>query len=414
MNFILSINPTVSNHYFCSKMTECGLHIIALFTHKNFPGYCKEVLNSKYYYCLILSGKDLESDIKNIKSYTNISNIICGIIGTEIDYAYSELLLSYLFPNSSNNPDTSFLRYKKYEMCEKLASFGLPASKQIKINLDNFLEDNLTYISTHFQAQEYPLIIKPNHGSAASVGVEFINSIIDLKNYIVNNNSGLFYHANELIIQENLKGNEYFVDSFSNNNEHQFSSVFKYSKEIINGKIISRYKDILSDDDIFSIEAKKYVSQSLTALEYKFGFAHTEIIYTNEGFKLVEVNPRVSGAQGTSQYISKLKHNMDQFDLLIDSIFNIKKIRNDSNKHYRCIHLYNRAFYYEQFNDQVFNDLPSFSLLKILQETGQPKNSDSIIDTIALIILEHQSLEKIEEDTLKIFQIEQDGKFVKF
>jgi hypothetical protein len=152
----------------------------------------------------------------------------------------------------------------------------------------------------------------------------------------------------------------------------------------------------------------------LTALDYKFGFAHTEIVYTSDGFKLVEVNPRVSGAQGTSQYISKLKHNIDQFDLLADSIFNTKNNRINSSNYYRCVHLYSREYCYKKFNTQPFYSLSSFNMLKILQETGQPQNSGSIIDTIALIVLEHRSLEQIEEDTLKILQIEQSGKFVEY
>ena len=69
-----------------------------------------------------------------------------------------------------------------------------------------------------------------------------------------------------------------------------------------NGSMMYCYKDILSDKDDVAIETRLYVKQCLEALDCHFGFSHTEIIYTKNGFRLIEMNPRISGAHGSSNY----------------------------------------------------------------------------------------------------------------
>ena len=412
MKLILSINPTASNEYFRKRMMDFNLGILAFFTHIDLPIYSIDSLKEEYYFSKIISTGDMYSDIETIKSAVNDHKLVNGFIGSEVDFEYAEKILSKLFPLESNDPNTSTLRYKKFEMNKALHDSNISAVRQILISAHTPFQDIINKLESYFDLFKTQIILKPNHGSAASKGVSIACSYSEIKEYFEGDNFGLFYHTDEIVVQELAVGDEYFVDSYSFDKIHYFSSVFKYKKHVSDGNIIMRYKDIIFDESIVAIEAKKYVQQCLDALDVRYGFSHTELILTKDGFKLVEVNPRISGGQGMANFISKLKYNIDQFDIFSQIHLNKYLIKNSYNfKYYRCVNLYN-YYDYDSFDIDLLHSLLSFKLLKILKTHGKASKPTSLIDTIALVLLEHGDLLQIENDTKILIELEKEGKFL--
>jgi predicted ATP-grasp superfamily ATP-dependent carboligase len=407
---VLAINPAASSEYFLKRMQETGLILIGFFTTTKFPDYSSNIIDKKYYYKLIISSGMIDHDFNLIKKLDNEIEIISGILGAEVDVEYSYLLLSKLFSDKSNNPNDSVLHYKKYEMNEQIGRCGIPSLRQIKINKKSPYEININKIISIFNPALEPLIIKPNHGSAASKNVKITQSLKDVKNYLLKDKLGLFYSSDEILIQEFAMGDEYFVDCYSYEGKHYIVSIFKYYKELFNGTMMYRYKDILNKENGIYKKAEDYVEKVLTALNYKFGFSHTEIIYTKNGFRLIEINPRISGGHGTSNYISKLKNNLDQIDIYTNLIFKKPNIRKNSARHYRCHYINNFRFCYIEINFELINSISSFHSIKILKPRDNYPEAHDLTQTVAFLILSHDSREQIEYDSKIIMEYEHSGK----
>lgn len=409
MKAILSINPTASNDYFLQRMQEIGLQVIALFTTLEFPGYSKSSIKSEKYFEMIISGKNIDNDIKLISELNNEVEIIAGIIGTEVDYDYAEKILYSLFPNISNNPKNSDKRYKKFDMNQAIFLSNIPSVKQILLDDNQKIDIIIQEIKNKFNFTS-PIVLKPNHGSAATVGVQIVNSDNEIESYFLEQRKALFYKTNEVVAQEMLVGDEYSVDAFSYEGNHYPASVFRYKKEKQNGKMVYRYKDILQETNPLAVNAIQYVKDCLNAIEYKYGFSHTEIINTESGFKLVEVNPRISGAHGTSNKIAKMKFNIDQFDLFSNAVLktNVEKI--DSTEYYRCFYLMNFGFDFFDINMDALKKIQSFNCIHILKSIGsKDTSSKNLVDVVAFVFLSNKDYSQIEKDTASLFEMESSG-----
>lgn len=407
---ILAINPTASNDYFRQRMKDIGLNVIGFFTTIDFPGYSNNALRKEHYLRRIISNGSITDDLHGIQKLSSEIELIHGMIGTEVGVEYGQLLLSILFPQQSNHPETSHLHYKKFEMNERLRSCGVPSLQQIMINAKLPYADIEKSILSVFPLPTRSIVLKPSHGSAASKDVLITSSVDEVHAYFHKKEKGLFYQTDDIVVQELAMGDEYFVDGYSYQGQHQFTSVFKYTKQYRNGSMIYRYKDILADEDSISREARSYVAQCLDALKYQFGFSHTEIIRTQEGYRLIEMNPRISGAHGSSNDMAKLKNNVDQIDLYANSMLSCPLQKVTAKKCYRYYYLNNVGFSFHGLNMKMIESLTSYHSIKILKHSGHSCCATQFLtDTVALILLAHDEFQQIEEDTNKLMRYENNG-----
>jgi biotin carboxylase len=111
-----------------------------------------------------------------------------------------------------------------------------------------------------------------------------------------------------VLVQEFLVGYEYAVDVVSRNGQHKVAAVWRYDKRPANGASFCYFQTELVDCDTdANVQAVcNFAIDALKALGVKWGLSHNEMIVTDQGPTLVEVNCR--------------QHNMDFVPLTMTCI----------------------------------------------------------------------------------------------
>lgn len=140
----------------------------------------------------------------------------------------------------------------------------------------------------------YPLVVKDSSGTA-SKNVWLVEQEGDLPT--------ILEIARDVPLRGQLSAEPYFsgvlysVETLSWDGEIGFLGV--------SSRILSREPRFREEALGFPVplppdlEARLYgrVAEALRSIGYSRGFAHTEVIHTSEGFEIVEINPRLGGAQ---------------------------------------------------------------------------------------------------------------------
>lgn len=406
-NYCLLVDPVISGASLCEGLAKeniillaykSGLFFVEELYEKRFPNYNFEAIFSS-----------MDQDVIGILSQYSSLRVIAG---NESSVEITDKLASVLCPQYANSPDTSIYRANKYYMQEALKLADLPAIPQMIIDNENLTQQQQSEI----KSWKFPVFIKPTRGGA-SVGIKRCDDIAEVVSYIKHTINHKNKTLQEVVIQKYITGEEYFVDTVSLEATHKVSSVFKYKKFLFQGVPTYRYLEIVdpySDEGIVSI---KFVKSVLDTLGLFNGPGHTEIFLTKDGPYLIELNPRVSGVYGLANKLATIATGLNQYALLADSINNPGAFVTAYNlpaqlKLRGRILLLNSwvSKKFVKFNDSDLQDLPSFvEYLCLLSEGDQLAPPCNLSDTIAFVLLVHESIEQIEEDSKRIFELEKQG-----
>lgn len=317
---ILLVNPFPSVKFLDNYFKTRKINTIALYTSKidEMSEYSRP--DPSYFDKQIFI--DLHQ-IGNIEEILKPYAIDFVINGTENFTHITDIIANKLTPQYANDTSISLLRMDKFRMHQHLAKCNI---NYIKQNIFNCKSDNLAeFVLTH--EINYPCFLKPLHG-LGSYCVSKIDSFVDLEHTLnlFNDNSKINItiatdspkiNDLEFLICDYIEGEEYFVDSFSFKGKHYIGSVQKYSKAYRNNIPVYQYAEIVNDQHIIE-QLIKYTNEVLTALGNNNGFAHTEIKINKKDNKpvLIEVNPRISGAQGVVNQICHFANLYSQVELL--------------------------------------------------------------------------------------------------
>lgn len=183
-------------------------------------------------------------------------------------------------------------------------------------------------VEEFLQTEPYPVIIKPLD-SAGSDGVKLCHSFQEAKDhflYLMERhemvNGGC---CPEALCQEYLKGAEYVVDHVSRDGVHKTMMLWRYDKNAVNGGDFVYYGDIPVDSE--SPEAKlliPYCRGVLDALGIDNGPSHGEVILTEDGPCLVEMNCRALGGDGLFQPLcTALTGGYNQVGAAVDAYLDV-------------------------------------------------------------------------------------------
>ncbi|WP_084688979.1 ATP-grasp domain-containing protein, partial [Sporolactobacillus inulinus] len=215
-------------------------------------------------------------------------------------YPYNKLTLSLL--------------NDKLKMREFLASkqFEYVQSKKIKSFEDivNFKKN----INQNF-------IIKPVNGEGSKSIIK-VTSKTDCK--VIYEEMVTKYPNQQYFLEEYLEGLEYSVESYSENGAHKIFGITEKSKDenfIESRHIVPAPLSLELTNTII-----KYVKSFLDTISFSEGPAHTEVIVTDKGPRIVESQPRVGGDMITDLYKTISNNN-----ILEKILFGLlgKKVLND-------------------------------------------------------------------------------------
>jgi biotin carboxylase len=220
---------------------------------------------------------------------------IAVIPGVEAALRLAQECSDALAPEFSNVAELVDARRHKYLMHQALTEAGLPVPRQISTNDP---EEVAAWIEREGLAGK-DLVVKPPT-SAGTVGVSRApggRGWRELFTAMLGTRDKLDVLAEEVLVQEMMTGTEYAIDTVSHNGRHSITDMIKY-KRVPYGEGIAVYDCVEwlpYDTDAYG-ELIDYGLAALDAVGLRNWAAHTEIMMTPDGPRLLEVNARLAGA----------------------------------------------------------------------------------------------------------------------
>lgn len=407
---ILLIDPIVSPEKLINCLQQQGVNTYIFFHHKLIPR--QELLNrlrnchfEKSFYT---TGR-IEDDVTLIKKEVNGKINIC-ICGFEESLSYTENLAIKL-GTYINDPKTSNIRTNKQQMLKAAKQSG--CSTICSINIDN--SKDIEIIKEFSQKYYFPLILKPSFNSVGSFGLTKCYSLeecINKVNELLGAKSISGSKISELVLQEYISGDEYIIDSYSQNSKHFFSGAYYAKKRYINNSYTYQYFEAIYDDKIIS-NLYNYSNKLLNTLGVENGFSHIEVIDTGKSIELIELNPRLSGCFGWINKCSKLHFGLDQVDIFMQQNFDnpISEVK-DRKKYTRLYLLQNYQEYDFLIDESKINSLKTYYQHYIFVNSKKKKPVNlTLSDTVGFVILHSNRLQDIVDDTNLLFSYEVNGTY---
>ncbi len=219
----------------------------------------------------------------------------------------------------------------KDKMQEKIAEAGL---RSIKGKAVSSLNEAIEFYDSEGLSE---VVVKPVY-SAASVGVHLCSNREEMIDSVSHTLNGLnVYNTNieKVVIQERIKGDEYYVNTTSCDGIHQVVSIWKYSKvQTSDGAIIYDTIETVNEISIGESEMIDYTYKVLDALGIRYGPVHGEFMIDDGGPVLIEVNCRPAGASMPAEFLDRIEGHHET-DIFLDSYLKPKRFHEKRMKRYR-------------------------------------------------------------------------------
>jgi biotin carboxylase len=220
---------------------------------------------------------------------------IAVIAGSESGVILADALGAALAPWSANDPARASARRHKGDMVKALEARGVPAIATTCVTRP---ADAVKWVRrAHLDGRD--LVVKPAT-SALTDGVCLVPGgagVAAAVSSLLGTTNAFGLANDEVVVQERVFGTEYVVDTFSFDGRVSVTNVCRYSKVAV-GAAFAVYESIefLPFDDPLVTELIDYVGKALDALGVRFGLAHTEVMMTSAGPRLIETGSRPPGA----------------------------------------------------------------------------------------------------------------------
>ena len=375
-------------------------------------------------------------DLEKTQSELRRLGVRCVLSGCETGVMTADVL-SESMGFRTNGAALSQARRNKFLMAEAVRRAGLRVPAQ-------FLSDRWDELLDWVKGQgKWPVVVKPPH-SLASEDVRVCRSEDELEQAFHSllhrrNISGLVNHA--VLAQELIFGTQYVLDTVSHEGSHYLAGVWRYGRpefassvlsaaegggdwpgslahvswdEINYGAIGSNSKTILPGDDDLAEALFAYASRALDALGIRYGPAHFELMWIDDGPVLVEVGARLHGAPST-HWMCRICTGASQLDQTIDSYLNPGHFLRVARRSYALrwhgakvrLHPWRGGFYKCCRGLDRIESLPSFRGFFYMSE---PKELTPL-DCVGVVALIHADEEAVRRDFQFIRELEKQDLF---
>ncbi|WP_296891427.1 ATP-grasp domain-containing protein [uncultured Methanobrevibacter sp.] len=232
-----------------------------------------------------------------------------------------------LLGNSAENIGAMTL---KHEMHKRLAENGL---RYIKGKIIKSVDEAIDFCDDESLNE---VVVKPIR-SAGSCNVrvclnkqEMVDTIEELMG------STGYYGGNvqELLIQERIDGDEYIVNTVSNDGWHRVTTIWKYSKvKTSEGAMIYDTIETVNTLGISEAEMVEYAYKVADAIGIKYGPIHGEYMIDKDGPVLIEVNCRPCGGNMPAKFLDEIS-GQHETDSILDSYLKPVRFRQKALQRY--------------------------------------------------------------------------------
>ncbi len=386
------------------KMGHDCIHIQS--TPQILPIYAESFIEEDYIQNIIHNG-DIDTTVQQLNTY-DPSYLITG---TESGVELADLLCHKmdLFSNGIEYTET---KRNKYLMHELLKKHNLNAAEQLKTSDLNEIIDWCR------NTDKWPYIIKPLN-SAGGDGVRLCHSVADLESSyfrLIQTKNQLGKVNEEILIQNYLKGTEYFVNTVSCAGKHYVANIWKVIRRVTNNCIVEDSMELIRFEGEEVPALSEYALNVLDACEFQYGPTHIEIVVTEKGPTLLELNARLPGGKLPLLDERCMKH--DELKLTILAYSDPDKFHEISNEPYQVVkdgriicfisNVEGTLTSFNYFED--FHRLESF--FRIYLNIGPGDKIEKTIDLFSSpggIEIAHEDLEVLMKDFNTIRECEKKG-----
>jgi biotin carboxylase len=193
----------------------------------------------------------------------------------------------------SNGTALSAARRDKHAMGEALRRAGVPAVEQLRTAE---VEEAIAWARAR---DDWPVVVKPID-SAGTDGVVFCASAEELRDAFatqLGHPNALGGANGELLVQEQLRGTQFFVNSISWDGVHAITEVWRDTRRRVEGAgMVCDREQLLPRHGPEQDVVVPYVERVLDALGIRFGPGHAEVMLTARGPVLIECAARMQGS----------------------------------------------------------------------------------------------------------------------
>merc|ERR1719356_2186130 len=286
----------------------------------------------------------------------------------------------------------------------------------------------LSDVKLFLQTEPMPVVVKPVE-SAGSDGVKLCHTIEEAEEHftlLMNSQRKVGSQNASVLCQEFLKGKEYVVDHVSRDGVHKTTMVWVYDKRKANGGDFVYYGMLpVPIDSKEAQEMIPYVRGVLDALGIKNGPSHGEVMMTQRGPCLVEMNCRAHGGDGAWNPLAmELTGGYTQVNCSVDAYMDetaFAKVPDMPPSPYKAV---GQEVMLVSFAEGVVKSTPGYDQIKAMEsfvslETGieagtKVERTVDIFTSAGSVILMHHDAEILEKDMATIRQMEIDCKLFEF
>ncbi len=233
-----------------------------------------------YFYPVSIVEKEQILDICRKIQPDAVVSIASDLAAITVNYLANALGLP------SNPPETAFIASNKYAMRGAFRDAGLPTPAFVKLSIG----DDLSPV----RAMQLPIIVKPTDRSG-SRGIYKLSSFDGLEDAIAHSVAASF--EKKAIVEEYIEGNEYSMETISQNGQHHFLTI---TKKFTTGSphfIETGHLEPSDLDEETICNARELVFRALDALHITTGASHAEfkVLPGTKDIRLIEIGARMGG-----------------------------------------------------------------------------------------------------------------------
>jgi biotin carboxylase len=264
-----------------------GVDCVHVQSTPRLPDYFARAVDGSAYVGAVVHDGDLEATRAAVARWRPTAVVVGSELGVSLADALAEAL-----GLPGNGTALSRARRDKHAMGEAVARAGLRTAAQAH----GSDPDELARWAQGRGA--WPVVVKPVD-SAGTDGVAFCASPAEVRRAareLMGRANRMGSTNRELLVQERLEGQQFFLNSVSWEGVHHVSEIWRETKLTVPGaSVVSDREDLLPatgpDQDVLV----PYVTAVLDALGVAYGAAHTEVMLTAEGPVLIECGARLQG-----------------------------------------------------------------------------------------------------------------------
>ncbi len=269
------------------RFAKAGIEVVHVQSDPGMPGFYLASFRPEHFVENIVHEGDLEATAARVAAHDPAFVVVGSEPGVLLSDALSERL-----GLPSNGSAGSRARRDKHAMAEALRAADLRAVEELKTG------DPAEAAAWARERDEWPVVVKPLD-SAGTDGVTLCEdpAAVEAAFAAILGRPNALQGANEeLLVQEMLRGTQFFVNSVSWEGRHRVSEVWQDNKRRIAGNLVYDYEELHPRHGEQQDKVVDYVEAVLDALGIRFGPAHTEVMLTDTGPVLVESGARLHGS----------------------------------------------------------------------------------------------------------------------